>query len=1173
MVESRCAGEFQGEAAETEATYAPAAFVPRLTVEHGWKIGLTPVTSGSGNLFLNTGTVASPSNTITAVPGAIVPVYIDFDTINTGPAIVTASQAGTVTFSYNGTSGGAFTFATGPSGTTAASFQTYVNAISGLAGATVTGNKGGPFTITFASGTQSYLFTSTNGTGKATIATNQGIGAGTFYILYDPTVLSTSETPSSVGADMKLGSLVSSLSANYFVVTASGPAPGVISIGLNHVGTSFVKGAPSGHLLEIDFHVAPTAPMNAATLLDLQGSYTDPTGTLHFTNFHDTGVISYTLSPALKQYASVFSPNDLLTQPGVTTPATFSPSDSDTTDASIQIISGTNPLAPTTVPDVFSMAPNTSDFYTTMAVTAATASVLTNDTPTTNGPMYAALIGTGVTSTVLPPVQTTPSSLQAAISGATETGMVVTITVPDVSHLSPGEAVNIAGVATSGYDGTFEIATVDLATETFTYVDSVNNGSPILNLPPDPGGLGTSITTSATTIYTTNTANGGTVWLNALDGSFAYSPPAGFTGTDSFTYQAVDAASGTPSGTTPVTIYVGGDVYIPQTGLGSQTTGIGSQVVVPVNILDPNPVNSGGLGDVTIGINYDPTVFDPSNITINEGSVNSNGGWTQFTSNTNTPGQIIITTSDTGGPPPIFSNTGGSLALITFNVIGLPSSAAGTSVINLSAVSPQVTQMGVIATGNPVAITFAFAAADNLNFNGSPGPDDGLVQLAGLTATTTTVGASVGAAPVTAVGYGSPVTLTATVAPASGNTAPALGSVDFKDGTTDLGTVAIDAVVGNTDVFQLVTTPRQLQVLSASGGQHTITATYAAGTGFGASTGTLVGGLTVNPLPLAITATPFTKTYDSTTAASATPTVAGLISTDLVTGLSEAFANANAGSSKTLTVTDYTISDGNGGKNYTVTTVVNNSGLITKAPLTITAVANTKAFDNTTAAAAIPTVAGLKGNDSVTGQAEVYADATVGTAKTLSVSAYTISDGNGGNNYAVLMTSVNTGAIVTLPGNTVTVAVSSSQTTVNYGSPVTFTITVTAPNGAAPTGSVDITDDAMNDLGVATFQASSGSTSTWTLATQPRDLHVAAPAAHVITAYFIASGNSVNGSGTLTGGETVNPKALTITAVANTKTYDGTIGAAAVPTVTGLVSGDAVAGLSEVYARPQCGHR
>jgi filamentous hemagglutinin family protein len=86
--------------------------------------------------------------------------------------------------------------------------------------------------------------------------------------------------------------------------------------------------------------------------------------------------------------------------------------------------------------------------------------------------------------------------------------------------------------------------------------------------------------------------------------------------------------------------------------------------------------------------------------------------------------------------------------------------------------------------------------------------------------------------------------------------------------------------------------------------------------------------------------------------------------------------------------------------NYTLTGGTINAE-ITKAGLTIMAVSNTKTFDETTMAAATPTVSGLQSGDTVSGLMESYDTASVGTAKTLSVTGYTIDDGNGGHNYTV----------------------------------------------------------------------------------------------------------------------------------------------------------------------------
>ena len=120
------------------------------------------------------------------------------------------------------------------------------------------------------------------------------------------------------------------------------------------------------------------------------------------------------------------------------------------------------------------------------------------------------------------------------------------------------------------------------------------------------------------------------------------------------------------------------------------------------------------------------------------------------------------------------------------------------------------------------------------------------------------------------------------------------------------------------------------------------------------------------------------------------PKVSGLAGNDTVTGLSEVYSDPNARGNKTLSVSAYTVGDGNNGKNYTIITVSDTTGTITRATLTITATSNTKTYDSTTTAAAIPTVSGLQGNDTATGLAEVYSDGNAGINKMLNVSAYTV---------------------------------------------------------------------------------------------------------------------------------------------------------------------------------------
>jgi hypothetical protein len=74
----------------------------------------------------------------------------------------------------------------------------------------------------------------------------------------------------------------------------------------------------------------------------------------------------------------------------------------------------------------------------------------------------------------------------------------------------------------------------------------------------------------------------------------------------------------------------------------------------------------------------------------------------------------------------------------------------------------------------------------------------------------------------------------------------------------------------------------------------------------------------------------------------ATPTISGLQGSDSVTGLVETYDTKNAGTGKTLSVSAYTVNDGNSGNNYTVSTVTSAAGVINTVTLTVTADNKTK---------------------------------------------------------------------------------------------------------------------------------------------------------------------------------------------------------------------------------------
>ncbi|MCA1554874.1 MAG: YDG domain-containing protein, partial [Chloroflexi bacterium] len=168
----------------------------------------------------------------------------------------------------------------------------------------------------------------------------------------------------------------------------------------------------------------------------------------------------------------------------------------------------------------------------------------------------------------------------------------------------------------------------------------------------------------------------------------------------------------------------------------------------------------------------------------------------------------------------------------------------------------------------------------------------------------------------------------------------------------------------------------------------------------------------ITPASLTITAVTSSKTYDANTSAAAAPTVSGLQGTDTVTGLSESYDNTTVGTGKTLSVNaGYTVNDDNSGNNYTDNTVADTTGVISQAPLIITAQTNTKTYDGSNSAAAMPSVSGLQGTDTVTGLSETYDSKNAGTGKMLSVVGYTVNDGNSGGNYSVLLVTNTTGII------------------------------------------------------------------------------------------------------------------------------------------------------------------
>jgi hypothetical protein len=140
-----------------------------------------------------------------------------------------------------------------------------------------------------------------------------------------------------------------------------------------------------------------------------------------------------------------------------------------------------------------------------------------------------------------------------------------------------------------------------------------------------------------------------------------------------------------------------------------------------------------------------------------------------------------------------------------------------------------------------------------------------------------------------------------------------------------------DSWAGTIATFRAVT-PDNLNLAGPAAGNYTLT---------GAT-----GSVLITPFPITLTAVSATKTFDRTTFAAGTPAIdPPLIAGDSATILTQAFLDANAGVGNKAIIPSITINDGNGGANYEVTAVNNNTGTIFPATASIELTNLSQTFD------------------------------------------------------------------------------------------------------------------------------------------------------------------------------------------------------------------------------------
>jgi hypothetical protein len=275
------------------------------------------------------------------------------------------------------------------------------------------------------------------------------------------------------------------------------------------------------------------------------------------------------------------------------------------------------------------------------------------------------------------------------------------------------------------------------------------------------------------------------------------------------------------------------------------------------------------------------------------------------------------------------------------------------------------------------------------------------------------------------------------------------------------------------------------------------------------------------------------KDYDGTTAATiASHSLTGVIGSEVVSyvGGSATFDTRNAGGGKTVTATGLGLAGADAG-NYSVNTTATATATIHQLAIGVTAATDSRIYDGTTASTGTPTVTtGALVSGDTPAFTQTFDTKNVGTSKVLTPGG-TVSDGNGGNNYDVTFHTNTTGEIQARP-----LLVTATGDNKDYDGNTTATVTLSdnRVSGDALTLSYASASFGNRNAGNGKPVSVSGITVTGTDAGN-----------YTFNATATASAN-------------IAPRAIEVTAAADSKTYDGTTTSSATPTITvgSLVVGD-----------------
>ena len=547
-----------------------------------------------------------------------------------------------------------------------------------------------------------------------------------------------------------------------------------------------------------------------------------------------------------------------------------------------------------------------------------------------------------------------------------------------------------------------------------------------------------------------------------------------------------------------------------------------------------------------------PTTLTTTNSAIGaSGAVNSTAGALTFATGT---GAVTMTNAANDFGTVAITNAG-AVNLVDSNALAFATSNFAT--LRAQTLAGDVTVNGVLtATGGGDSLVLA-SGGNFINNAGAaalnPGAGRRLVWSTnpaldvrgGLAYSFKQYGATYGTTTVAGAGNGFLYAVSPTLSPSltgtvgktyDGNTTANLLAGNFTftgaiDGdTVTLSTPTTGAFADRNVGVNKSVSASGLSIASATNGAATVYGYQLGSTTASGNVGTIAAA------PLTITAVTNTKTYDGNVSAAATPTVTGLVGGDTATGLTEAYANKNAGAGKALNVTGYTINDGNGGNNYSVSAVANATGVVNQAALVGSITASNKVYDATTAATiASRTLSGVVAGDSVTytGGSATFSDKNAAAAKTVTATGLSLAGADAGNYTA--------NSIATTTADITPLAITGSVTGANkaYDATTTAAITNRTVTGVLSGDSV----------------AYSGGSATFA------DKNVGN--AKVVTATGLGLTGTDAGNYTVNSIATTNaditPLAITGSVAAANKVYDATTGATIVNRVlAGVLGSDSV---------------